>query len=141
MLLWLHAHGQPARIWWSMGLPLFWGVLGYVWYRSFVRCAADEVRDQGDALAIRVGDDVERVPLHDVINVTEAANLLPYNIVMLRTGCRFGTSIMVLARLRWNVLTVADSRLETLIRRIDLARAEFFVADARNGPRPLGDRT
>ena len=53
-------------------VPVVLFAIGYFVVRRLVLDLADEVYDEGDALRVRFGDDEERIPLGNIINVSYA---------------------------------------------------------------------
>ena len=87
--------GDPhAPPWPVFAAPLAVAIIVYVVLRKLVFDLADEVWDEGDALRVRFGEDEERIPLAEVINVSYSGITNPPRITLtLRTAGRFGREV------------------------------------------------
>jgi hypothetical protein len=86
--------GLAALPWPAFIAPLAMGVIFYLLLKRLVFDLADEVIDEGDALRVRFGEEVERVPLGEIINVSYAGVTNPPRITLtLRNAGRFGREI------------------------------------------------
>ena len=106
-------------------VPVFLAVFGFFLFRSLIFDLADEVRDEGAALAVRKGKDVERIALEDIINVNSTILMNPPRITLtLRRLCAFGdaVSFMPPARFSFSSAFRIHPVAEDLIRRIDAKR-------------------
>ena len=92
-LLLTRGHGG-ALPWPALVAPLALAVIFYLLLKRLVFDLADEVTDEGDALAVRFGEEVERVPLGEIINVSYSGVTNPPRITLtLRNAGRFGREI------------------------------------------------
>jgi hypothetical protein len=105
-------------------IPVVLFAIGYFVVRRLVLDLADEVYDEGDALRVRFGNDEERIPLANIINVSYAGMTNPQRITLtLRTPGRFGRQVTFSPprRLLWPLF--GDNPLvNELIERVDAAR-------------------
>jgi hypothetical protein len=87
--------GNPnAPPWPVFAAPLAVMVIIYVVLRKLVFDLADEVVDEGDALRVRFGEEEERIPLAQIINVSYSGITNPPRITLtLRTAGRFGREV------------------------------------------------
>lgn len=105
--------------------PVFLLVLGYFIMKTLIWDLADRVFDAGDALIVRSGNEEDRIPLSNIVNVSYAYMVSPPRVTLtLRVPGRFGkeisfsppSSLHVFWPLKKNPL-IAD-----LIQRVDAAR-------------------
>ncbi len=98
--------------------------IGYAVIRRLVLDLADEVYDEGDALRVRCGDDEERIPLTNIINVSYAGLTNPQRITLtLRTPGRFGRQVTFSPPRRlFGPLFVENPLVNELIERVEAAR-------------------
>lgn len=69
-------------------------VIVYGVLKKLVGDLADEVVDEGDALRVRFGDEEERIPLSQIINLSYSGITNPPRITLtLRTAGRFGREV------------------------------------------------
>ena len=87
--------GRPGAPPWPIFMaPLAVGVIFYAVFRRLIFDLADEVVDEGDALRVRFGDEEERIPLAEIINLSYAGITNPPRITLtLRTAGRFGREV------------------------------------------------
>jgi len=90
----LLTRGRVGAVWPVLAAPLALSVIFYLLLRRLVFDLADEVLDEGDALRVRFGEETERVPLGEIINVSYAGVTNPPRITLtLRNAGRFGREI------------------------------------------------
>jgi hypothetical protein len=91
----LLTHGHAAALPWpALAAPLAMAIIFYLLLKRLVFDLADEVTDEGDALCVRFGAEVERVPLGEIINVSYSGITNPPRITLtLRNAGRFGREI------------------------------------------------
>ncbi len=101
---------------------IFMAILGYFVMKKLVFDLADEVLDEGDSLVVRFGNDQERIPLSQIMNVSYSYMSNPARVTLtLRTPGRFGKEITFSPPQRF--LPFAKSPIVAdLIDRIDAAR-------------------
>lgn len=117
--------GSPKAPPWPVFLmPLGLGVIFYVVLRRLVFDLADEVVDEGDALRVRFGQDEERIPLAEIINVSYAGITNPPRITLtLRTAGRFGREVSFSPQQGFlSPLFRPNPLVSDLIERVDAAR-------------------
>jgi hypothetical protein len=74
--------------------PLVMAVFGYFFMKRLVFDLVDEVWDEGDALIVKNKRQEERIPLKDIINVSDTTLMNPPRITLtLRQPCRFGKEV------------------------------------------------
>jgi hypothetical protein len=75
-------------------LPIILGAFGYYIFKRFVFDLADEVYDEGDALVVKNQGREERIPLANIINVTDSVATNPPRITLtLRSPGSFGRDV------------------------------------------------
>ncbi|HYL03309.1 MAG TPA: hypothetical protein VEU54_07805 [Steroidobacteraceae bacterium] len=121
MLLALHGRAFPYPV---LVVPLFLGIIFYVVLRRLVFDLADEVYDEGDALRVRFGDEEERIPLAEIVNLSYAGLTNPPRITLtLRNPGRFGKEVTFSPQQRFlSPLFRKDPLVGELIERVDAAR-------------------
>ncbi|HXY95845.1 MAG TPA: hypothetical protein VEH00_02645 [Steroidobacteraceae bacterium] len=83
-----------APPWPVFAAPLAVAIIIYVVLKKLVFDLADEVWDEGDALRVRFGEDQERIPLAEIINLSYSGITNPPRITLtLRTAGRFGREV------------------------------------------------
>jgi hypothetical protein len=88
------AHGRANFPYVALLPPLLMAGIFYVVLRRLVFDLADEVRDEGDALSVRFGSEVERIPLSQIVNVSYAGMTNPRRVTLtLRHPGRFGSEV------------------------------------------------
>jgi len=104
--------------------PLAVAIIIYVVLRKMVFDLADEVWDEGDALRVRFGEDEERIPLGEIINVSYAGITNPPRITLtLRTAGRFGREVTFSPQQGFlSPLFRPNPLVADLIERVDAAR-------------------
>ena len=104
--------------------PLAVAVIFYVVLRRLVFDLADEVVDEGDALRVRFGDEEERIPLAEIINLSYAGITNPPRLTLtLRTAGRFGREITFSPQQSFlSPLFRPNPLVKDLIERVDAAR-------------------
>jgi hypothetical protein len=122
-LLSAHASGRPVP-YPVLAMPVVMGVIFFVVFKRLVFDLADEVIDEGEALRVRFGQDEERLPLANIMNVSYAGLSNPRRVTLtLRQPGRYGSEITFSPQ-----LTLADSfarppaLVRDLIERVDAAR-------------------
>jgi hypothetical protein len=106
-------------------VPAFMAVFGYFLFRSLIFDLADEVMDEGAALTVRKGKDVERIALEDIINVNSTMLVNPPRITLtLRRPCAFGEAVSFMPPARFAIASAFRIHpiAEDLIRRIEAKR-------------------
>jgi hypothetical protein len=75
-------------------MPAIMAAFGYFIIRKLVLDLADQVFDAGDSLVVRFGNDEERIPLSEIINVSYAYMMNPPRVTLtLRNAGRFGKEV------------------------------------------------
>lgn len=121
----LLARGGPNAPPWPVFLaPLGLGVIFYLVLRRLVFDLADEVVDEGDALRVRFGEEEERIPLAEIINVSYAGITNPPRITLtLRSAGRFGREVTFSPQQGFlSPLFRPNPLVSDLIERVDAAR-------------------
>ena len=115
------AGGVP---WPALIAPLAMGVIFYLVFRRLVFDLADEVIDDGDALRVRFGEEVERVPLGEIINLSYSGITNPPRITLtLRNAGRFGREVSFAPQQGFlSPLFRPNPLVGDLIERVDAAR-------------------
>ena len=117
--------GNPhAPPWPVFAAPLAVAIIVYVVLRKMVFDLADEVWDEGDALRVRFGEDEERIPLAEIINVSYSGITNPPRITLtLRTAGRFGREVTFSPQQSFlSPLFRPNPLVNDLIERVDAAR-------------------
>lgn len=106
-----------------VAMPVLMAVFGFVLMKKLVWDLVDEVHDAGDYLLIRKGSEEERVPLANIMNVSESNTNPPRVTLRLRKPGKFGPEIVFSPQVRFSFNPFAKSPIvEDLIVRIDKAR-------------------
>jgi hypothetical protein len=115
---------SDAPPWPVLAAPLAVAIIIYVVLKKLVFDLADEVWDEGDALRVRFGEEEERIPLAEIINVSYAGITNPPRITLtLRTGGRFGREVTFSPQQSFlSPLFRANPLVSDLIERVDAAR-------------------
>ncbi|HEX3487575.1 MAG TPA: hypothetical protein VHT51_21140 [Micropepsaceae bacterium] len=106
-------------------VPGFMVVFGYFLFRSLIFDLADDVIDEGSALAVRKANVIERIALGDIINVNSTILMNPPRITLtLRRPCGFGDTVSFMPPVRFVFLPpfAIHPIAADLIRRIDAQR-------------------
>jgi len=113
-----------APPWPVFAAPLAVAIVIYVVLRKLVFDLADEVWDEGDALRVRFGEDQERIPLAEIINVSYSGITNPPRITLtLRTAGRFGREVTFSPQQSFlSPLFRPNPLVNDLIERVDAAR-------------------
>jgi hypothetical protein len=75
-------------------LPILMAIFGYFIMKKLVFNLADELSDAGDFLVVRFGNEEERVPLSEIMNVSYSNMTNPPRVTLtLRTPTRFGKEV------------------------------------------------
>jgi len=113
-----------ALPWPALIAPLVLAVIFYLLLKRLVFDLADEVIDEGDALRVRFGEEVERVPLGEIINVSYSGITNPPRITLtLRSAGRFGREITFSPQQGFfSPLFRPNPLVGDLIERVDVAR-------------------
>jgi hypothetical protein len=117
--------GSPnAPPWPVFVMPFVVGVIIYVVLRRLVFDLADEVVDEGDALRVRFGEEEERIPLAEIINVSYSGITNPPRLTLtLRTAGRFGREVTFSPQQSFlSPLFRPNPLVNDLIERVDAAR-------------------
>ena len=121
----LLTRGSPnAPPWPVFAAPLAVAIVIYVVLRKLVFDLADEVWDEGDALRVRFGEEEERIPLAEIINVSYAGITNPPRITLTRrTAGRFGREVTFSPQQSFlSPLFRPNPLVNDLIERVDAAR-------------------
>ena len=121
----LLTRGSPnAPPWPVFAAPLAVAIIIYVVLRKLVFDLADEVWDEHDALRVRFGDDEERIPLAEIINVSYSGITNPPRITLtLRSAGRFGREVSFSPQQSFlSPLFRPNPLVNDLIERVDAAR-------------------
>lgn len=119
----LEGHLEKGQ-WMFVIMPLFMAVIGFVIMKQLLWDLVDEVRDGGDHLLIRKGDEQERVPLKNIINVSSTTHTNPPRVTLrlLRPG-KFGSEVTFTpARKTAFSFSWKNPIIDDLIVRVDRAR-------------------
>ena len=74
--------------------PIFMAAFGYLIMKKLVFNLADEVFDDGNSLVVRFGNEEERIPLSEIINISYSYLTNPSRVTLtLRTPGRFGKEV------------------------------------------------
>ncbi len=102
--------------------PIFMGIFGYFLMKKLVFDLADEVFDAGDSLVVRFGNDEERIPLANIVNLSYSYISNPQRVTLtLRNPGRFGKEVTFSPPLRF-VPFASSPIIAELIERVDAAR-------------------
>jgi hypothetical protein len=121
----LLTRGHPnAPPWPVLAAPLGVAIVVYVVLRKLVFDLADEVVDEGDALRVRFGEEEERIPLAEIINVSYSGITNPPRITLtLRNAGRFGREVTFSPQQGFlSPLFRPNPLVNDLIERVDAAR-------------------
>jgi len=116
-------HAPPLAL--LLGAPLIVALFIYVLLRRLVLDLADAVFDEGEALRVRFGDEEERIPLANIINISFAGITNPPRATLtLREPCRFGREVTFapIQPLFGPLLRTRNAIVSDLIERVDAAR-------------------
>lgn len=99
-------------------------VIIYAVLKKLVFDLADEVVDEGDALRVRFGDEEERIPLSEIINLSYSGITNPPRITLtLRSAGRFGREVSFSPQQGFlSPLFRPNPLVSDLIERVDAAR-------------------
>jgi hypothetical protein len=116
------SEGGPPLI--AIIAPIFLSVYGYFMMKNLVWDLADEVLDAGDALVVRFGNESDRIPLANIMNVSCSYMMSPARVTLtLREGGRFGSEVSFALSRPFSFNPFAKSRvIGELIHRVDAAR-------------------
>lgn len=117
--------GRPSAPPWPVFvMPVVVAAVIYLVLRRLVFDLADEVVDEGDALRVRFGEDEERIPLAEIINVSYSGITNPPRITLtLRTAGRFGREVSFSPQQSFlSPLFRPNPLVNDLIERVDAAR-------------------
>ena len=117
--------GSPnAPPWPLFVVPAAVMVIIYGVLKKLVFDLADEVVDEGDALRVRFGDEEERIPLAQIINLSYSGITNPPRITLtLRTAGRFGREVSFSPQQGFlSPLFRPNPLVNDLIERVDAAR-------------------
>jgi len=83
--------GPPAGF---LFVPIIMAAFGYFIMKKLVFDLADAVFDDGNSLVVRFGNEEERIPLSDIINISYTNMSNPSRVTLtLRTPGRFGKEV------------------------------------------------
>ncbi len=103
-------------------VPAFMGLFGYFLFRKLIFDLADEVLDDGDSLVVRFGNQEDRIPLSEIINVSCSIMTNPQRATLtLRNPGHFGRQIAFAPPQRLFPF-MNNPVIDDLIERIDTAR-------------------
>ncbi|HEY0940837.1 MAG TPA: hypothetical protein VGE08_12120 [Steroidobacter sp.] len=110
--------------WMFLVMPILVGLIGFVIMRQVLWDLVDEVHDGGDYLLIRKGDEQERVPLKNIMNVSATTHINPPRVTLrLVTPGKFGTEVTFTpARKTSFSFSTKNPIVDDLIVRVDRAR-------------------
>jgi hypothetical protein len=105
-------------------VPCVVGVIIYAVLRRLVFDLADEVWDEGDALRVRFGEEEERIPLAEIMNVSYQGISNPPRLTLtLRSAGRFGREVTFSPPQSFlSPLFRRNPLVDDLIERVDAAR-------------------
>lgn len=121
----LLARGRAGGLPWpALIAPLAMAAIFYLVFKRLVFDLADEVIDDGDALRVRFGEEIERVPLGEIINVSYSGITNPPRIThTLRNAGRFGREVSFAPQQGFlSPLFRPNPLVGDLIERVDAAR-------------------
>lgn len=110
--------------WMFIAMPIVLAVFGGVLMKKLVWDLADEVHDLGDYLLIRRGNEEERLPLSNIMNVSATTYVNPPRVTLrlVKPG-KFGPEVVFTPRSNWRFMPFTkNSIVEDLIVRVDRAR-------------------
>lgn len=103
-------------------IPAFVAVLAYFILKKLVFDLVDEVWDAGDALFVKNGGVLDRIPLTNVVNVSYTVVVNPPRVtLLLRQPCRFGREVTFSPLIRFKPFA-HHPLIDDLIQRVDAAR-------------------
>ena len=117
--------GYPnAPAWPVFAAPLAVAIVIYVVLKKLVFDLADDVWDEGDALRVRFGEEEERIPLAQIINLSYSGITNPPRITLtLRAPGRFGREVTFSPQQSFlSPLFRPNPLVNDLIERVDAAR-------------------
>jgi hypothetical protein len=83
--------GSPAPF---ILFPVIMAAFGYFLMKKFIFDLADEVFDDGNSLVVRFGNEEDRIPLSEIINISYTYMSNPSRVTLtLRTPGRFGKEV------------------------------------------------
>lgn len=105
-------------------VPLGVGAIIFQVMRKIIWDLADEVLDWGDFLEVRFGDERDRIPLANIINISYSYMTSPARVTLtLRTPCRFGNEVSFAPPRQFTLIPfVRNPDILELIQRVDAAR-------------------
>jgi hypothetical protein len=102
--------------------PILMAAFFYFLMKKLVLDLADEVQDAGDALIVRFGNEQQRIPLSEIINVSYSYMQNPSRVTLtLRNPCQFGKEVSFSPPARF-VPFAKSPIVADLIERVDAAR-------------------
>jgi hypothetical protein len=110
--------------WAFLIIPSLMAVFGFILMKKLVWDLVDEVHDGGDFLVVKNGDEEERIPLSNVMNVSASTNMNPPRITLrLVNPGKFGSEVSFSPASRISFNPFAKNPVaEDLIVRVDRAR-------------------
>ncbi len=105
-------------------VPIAMLIFGFFLFRHFVWDLADEVKDAGDYLIVRKGSVEDRIPLHDIMNVSMSMATNPQRLSLrLRKAGKLGSEVVFSPARNFSFNPFARNAIaEDLIVRVDRAR-------------------
>jgi hypothetical protein len=118
------AGGAMKRDLFFLVIPMVMAGFGYFFMRKMLWDLADEVFEDGDTLLVKQGDDQERIPLSNIMNVSVMNSSPPRITLRLRNPSRFGNEIAFAAKRAFTFNPFAKNEVaENLILRVEQARS------------------
>lgn len=111
--------------------PLGMGCVLYFMFRQFIFDLVDEVWDDGDTLVVRNRKVEVRIPLQDIVNVTDMTTAnWPRVTLLLRDPCELGASISFSPKGGGSIFSRGNPIALELIKRVDAARRRSPETDS-----------
>lgn len=115
--------------WLFIIMPCFMALIGFFVMKKLIWDLVDEVQDCGDYLLVRNGDDEDKIPLSNIMNVSASTNTNPPRITLrlVKPG-RFGPEVSFSPPLKFSLNPFARNAVaEDLMVRVDQARSRRAV--------------
>jgi hypothetical protein len=116
-----------AERWFVLLLPLAMSFIFFLVMKHLIWDLADEVHDAGDALLVRKGDEQERIPLSNIMNVSATLLINPPRVTLrLVHTSKFGDEITFSPQTPFSFTRFARRNpiVDELIVRVDAARTK-----------------
>lgn len=116
-------HLQKGQ-WMFVVMPILLAMFGLVVMKQLFWDLVDEVQDGGDYLLIRKGDEQERVPLNNIMNVSATVYMNPPRVTLrlVKPG-KFGSEVTFTPVRKMSFsLSRKNALIDDLIERVDRAR-------------------